>query len=319
MYSVVVPVYNSSRSLVELHERLRVVFGEMGDPWELILVDDGSRDHSAWSTCQDLARRENVRGVRLARNFGKPAAVLCGIGLARGQWIITIDDDLQQRPEDIPALLRYRDHDVVVANYQDRKHGALAVAASRVTDVFRRTILELPCSMSPLKVFKADVARAMLMIRTPHPFIPALMSQVTDDFHSTTVLHEQSLHGNSRYTFRKKTKQLSNLMISNSSLLLRLLALTGTVLASAGFAYALLVIVRKIAGAPIQPGWSSLIVINLVFGGLTLIGLGIIGEYLIRILDGLSMRPPYVIRELAGAESEESPDTQGGIRLENRD
>lgn len=310
-YSVVVPVFESSHSVEELVERLRTVFDEVLDATvEIVLVDDGSRCPETWKTCERLAlNHAEVRAVRLTRNFGKPGAVLCGLSCARGRWIITIDDDLQQRPEDIPALVAFRDHDVVVADYPRRRHGSLTRLLSWIKGRIDGRVLGLPCRMSPLKLIRAEVAKAVLEVRSAHPFIPALLAHVTSDFHAVPVVQDESLHGRSRYTFRRRIRQFSNLLISNSSVLLRLIGLIGVVLPIGGFVFAGWVIVRKtLGGVPLLPGWASLVVINLVFGGLILLALSLVGEYLIRIVDGISRKPPFVIRSDVGDDPRSEGD-----------
>ncbi|MCP4204939.1 MAG: glycosyltransferase family 2 protein [bacterium] len=301
-YSVVVPVYKSDRTLVELVKRLRVVFEEtLEASYEILLVDDGSDSPETWETCERLARQHvTVGSIQLMRNYGKPGAVLCGLGHARGQWIVTIDDDLQQRPEDIPLLVEHEDHDVVVAHFRNRATSLGSRAASWLKSQFDRAILRLPCRMSPLKLFRSEVAAGMLTMRTSYPFLPALMAHVTDDFVSVPVTHAVSRHGRSRYSWTRRVKQFSNLVISNSSLLLRLLGAVGLIVGSSGLGFAVVILFRKLAGQPIQPGWSSLVVINLVFGGLILIALGLIGEYLLRILEGTSRKPAYFARRVVG-------------------
>ena len=298
-YSVVIPVYESDKSVVELVQRLLVVFEQqIQETCELILVDDGSHSPETWQTCLHLTREHTeVLAIRLMRNYGKAGAVLCGLQHVHGRFVVTIDDDLQQRPEDIPLMVEHRDHDVVVANFENRRDGLLVRLTSLIKSYFDRLILGVPCRMSPLKLFKAEVARGMLQIRTPHPFIPALMSHVTRDFVAVVVPHEQGRQP-SRYTFRRRLRQFSNLLINNSSLLLRCLGMFGLTMALGGFVYAASVVVRRASGVEIQPGWASLIVINLVFGGVILIALSIVGEYLIRILEGVADKPPYIVRKI---------------------
>lgn len=302
-YSVVVPVFQSHDSVRELVERVRAVFHrDIGASFEIVLVDDGSPSPTTWRICEDLASQySEVLAIRLMRNFGKAPAVLCGLAHSSGQWIVTIDDDLQQKPEDIPALIRHREHDVVVAEFGRKRHGLPVRLASWVKSRFDRAVLGVPCKMSPLKLIKAEVATGMLAIRTAHPFIPALLAHVTSDFHAVPVGHAVSRHGGSRYTWATRFRQFSNLLISNSSLLLRMVGMLGTACAAGGFIFAATVVVRKlVGGAPILPGWASLVVINLVFGGVTLIALAIVGEYLIRIVHGVSHRPTFFIRSVVG-------------------
>ncbi len=305
-YSVVVPVYESSQSVRKLVERLHTVFKEqVKKKFEIILVDDGSKNVETWETLESLSCSfGQVVAVKLMRNYGKAGAVLCGLSMARGDWIITIDDDLQQLPEDIPKLIEFEDHDVVVANFKDRKHGRFTVFTSWIKSHFDQAILKLPCKMSPLKLFKSEVARGMLSIHTARPFIPALMAYVTNDFISVSLEHDVSHHGKSRYSFKRRIKQFSNLLIGNSNLTLRAIGMLGMFAAISGFLYAFYIIIRRIFGTVNEPGWTTLVSINLLFGGLILVVLGIIGEYLIRILEGNSSMPAYIVREISGNTSD---------------
>lgn len=298
-YSVVVPVYESSDSVDELVGRLVSVFRDVIDStFEIILIDDGSINPETWLTLQKLDKDNvEVKSLKLMRNFGKAAAVLCGIQIAQGRWLVTIDDDLQQRPEDIPKLIEHEEHDVVVANFYSRKDSKLTIFTSWVKSIFDYMILKVPCRMSPLKLFKSEVAKGMLTIQTARPFIPAMMSYVTTDFVEVKVEHDVSKHGSSRYGFRRRFKQFLNLVIGNSSILLRFVAMIGVLTAISGFLYTLFIIYRKLFGVNIEPGWTSIMAMILIFGGANLIVLGIIGEYLIRILEGSSLKPAYIVRE----------------------
>ena len=153
-YSVVVPVYDSHGSVERMVDRTAAVFeGTVRHPYEIILVDDGSRAAQTWMTLKRLANQRPgvIVAIRLTRNFGKASAVLCGLGRARGRWVITLDDDLQQRPEDIPKLIPHEDHDVVVANFEAASRPVRG-ASSWVKGQFDRVILGVPCRMSPLKL-----------------------------------------------------------------------------------------------------------------------------------------------------------------------
>lgn len=295
-YSVVIPCYNSSSSLIELYNRIVRVFERANETFEIIYVDDGSSETATWQTLKRLAASEHVLAVGLSRNFGKPNAVLCGIAEAAGAWIITIDDDLQQQPEDIPKLLALKDHDVVVGQILNKQHGPIVNLGSKIKAQFDRFILGIEIPMSPLKLIRAEIARSMLEMHATRPFIPALLATVTNDFVSVPIDHQPSQIKESRYTLRRRFSQFSNLLIGHSTLLLRGLAVTGTLTALTGFAFAIYTLVRRILGDVILPGWSSLIVINLVFGGLILLGLGLNGEYLLRISETASKKPRYIVR-----------------------
>jgi glycosyltransferase involved in cell wall biosynthesis len=313
VYSVVVPVFNSENSLLQLVSRLKKVFDEViKDSFEVILVDDGSSHPGTWPVLERLACEEPfVVCIRLMRNYGKASAVLCGLNWAQGHWIITMDDDLQQAPEDIPKLITYRDHDVVVGQFRVKHHTTIQIVTSRIKSLFDRVILGVPCRMSPLKLITAKVAHSVRRTSTPNPFIPALLSAVTDDFVGVEVEHHPSFHGKSRYSLLARFKQFSNLLIGNSSIFLRGFAFLGLIISLIGLLFALYIVGRRLFGSMVLPGWSSLIVINLVFGGLILTALGLNGEYLVRILEETGSKPVYVIRYQLGPGKEANESAKG--------
>ncbi|MBM3618971.1 MAG: glycosyltransferase family 2 protein [Alphaproteobacteria bacterium] len=300
-YSVVIPVYNSTRTLPELVERLTNVFNAAGLSHETIFVNDGSPNPETWPILKTLAAAyPQVRAFCLARNFGKAGAVLCGMQHARGNWIITIDDDLQHAPEDIPLLLAQQQHDVVMGSFTNRKkHTLLQRFGSRVKAYFDSRILGIPAGLknSPFKVFRADVVRNMLAIHTSRPFIPSLMLYVTRDIVQVGVTHHAREHGKSAFTLRRRIRQFSNLIFGNSSIVLQAVAFLGISIAMLSLTYGGWLIIKHFLHGAGVPGWTSLMVVMLTLGGLTLFSIGVIGEYLIRIIEGIERRPAYFVRE----------------------
>ena len=319
-FSVIIPAYNSSDTLVELCDRLERVFSDvMQESYELVIVNDGSSNPATWATIEGIARRPHVVAINLMRNYGKPGAVMCGIAHAAGRWLVTIDDDLQQLPEDIPKLAALRSHDVVVGQIGAKQHSWWVRCSSSIKARFDRIILGVPCAMSPLKLISAEVAQGMQQISTPRPFIPALLCSVTKDIASVPIRHKASQVAGSRYNLLKRFSQFSNLLIGNSSLLLRGIGIIGATAAFAGFIFALYTVVRILLGEEIVPGWASLIVINLTFGGLILIALGINGEYLLRILEQSSNRPAYRVRKLIRSEAQSRTRSRPGMARKERE
>lgn len=298
LVSIVVPVYNST-VLAELADRVEAVFRGRPEDFELIFVDDASPDRRVWPELERLAReRMGVRVLQLTRNFGQPAATLCGLREARGDWVVTMDDDLQHRPEDLPALLAGRAHDIVIGQFPRREHGLVKRVGSRVKGVFDRVILRKPrgIRLSSFRLLSRTVVDGVLAIRTPYPFLPALMFYVSRDVAGVEVRHERRREGKSGYTLWKLIALFSNLLISNSSLVLRVVGQVGIGFALVSFGLALTVAWRKVAhGIPVQ-GWASLFTALLLIGGLLLFSLGIIGEYLIRIVESSEERPTYFVR-----------------------
>lgn len=299
-YSVVIPVYNSFETIRELIDRLEAVFRDPIDAsYEIVFIDDASPRPETWQTLEELSRsRPEVRAIRLMRNFGKPGAVMCGFQEARGRHVITLDDDLQQLPEDIPLLLEQRQHDVVMGRFKERHDTLFARTTSRIKGWFDALLLGKPRSIqvTPFKLFKSEIVKAMAEIRTPYPFIPALMFYLTRDVVNVEVSHEPRRIGKSGFTLKKKVRQFLNLLINNSSLLLQAVASVGILISVGAMVLGGVTVIRKLMFGISVSGWTSLMVALLVIGGLILFSLGVIGEYLIRIINGVERRPPFVVR-----------------------
>ena len=304
LISVVVPTYNSRR-LEELADRLAAVFGDLGAPYELIFVDDDSPDATTWHTAARLAReRSEVRAIQLTRNFGQQAATLCGLREARGAFVVTMDDDLQHLPEDVPRLLEHREWDIVVAQFPQKQHSLLRRAGSRVKGYFDRIIVGKPKSiqLSPFRLLSRTVVDGILAIRTPNPFIPALMFHVSKRVTGVVVRHGARSDGRSGYTLVKLIKIFSDLVINNSSLVLRFVGQIGILLSIVSFLLTGLVVYRKLVHGVVVQGWASLMAAILLIGGLLLFGLGVVGEYLIRIIEASESKPTYLVRCRLGGE-----------------
>ena len=203
--SVVIPVYNSAEILPELIERLGVVLARELAWFEVLLVNDGSRDRS-WAVIEELAARHDwVTGIDLTRNYGQHNALLCGIRAARGEVTITLDDDLQHRPEDIPALLARLDPatDVVYGTAEEEQHGLLRDAASQLTKLaMERTMgAETARMVSAFRVFRTRLRDAFAGAHGGVP-IDVLLTWGTTRFQATPIRHERRKAGVSNYTFR---------------------------------------------------------------------------------------------------------------------
>lgn len=301
LYSVVIPVYNSTATLPELVQRLDTVFNTLGVSHEVIFVDDASPHPESWAILKELATmHDHVHSIQLVRNFGKAGAVLCGMRHAAGQWVITIDDDLQHAPEDIPSLLEKQEHDIVIGAFTNKKHSVLQKCTSLFKGLFDAYILNRPrgIRMSPFKLFKASVIEHMLSVETTRPFIPALMLYTTRDIVQVNVTHHPRQHGKSSFSLGRRWRQFSNLLFGNSSLVLRFIAFLGVSVAAFSLLYGLWLIMSYFLHGRSVPGWTSLMVITLMLGGLIMFSVGVIGEYLIRIIERVERRPAYLEREI---------------------
>jgi glycosyltransferase involved in cell wall biosynthesis len=299
LLSIVVPVYNSG-VLEELAGRIDAALAAQPDiDYEVIFIDDCSPRPEVWATLERLARgNRRVRALQLTRNFGQQAATLCGLREARGDFVITIDDDLQHDPADIPSFLEHRNHDIVIAQFSARRHGLLRRGESRLKGAFDRLIIGNPRNvrMSSYRMLSRTVVDGILSIRTPHPFIPALMFYVSRDAVGVPAAHNARREGRTGYRLPTLLGVFSNLLINNSSLILRIVGQLGIGLAGLSFLIAAFVVYRKLAYGVAVRGWTSLFATLLLIGGLLLFGLGVVGEYLIRIIEGTETRPTYLVR-----------------------
>lgn len=307
-YSVVIPVYNSSNSLYELAERIDKVFVSQKLIYELIFIDDGSSNPDTARVLEDLKTNFSVKVHHLMRNFGKPAAVLCGFHYARGQYIITMDDDLQHLPEDIPALIKAQQHDVVIGQYKKSSHGLKKRLASKIKNSLDYYFLRKPKGIKsgPFKLIKKEVALAAASMQTPNPMISALLYYCTNDIVNIPVNHGKRSEGKSGYTFSKGFKQLSKTLFSNSAAMLKLVTFIGLFLSLISIVVGGYYLVKKYSGAIDIKGWTSTFVIISFSSGVLLFAVGIIGEYLIRIIHGVENRPTYIIRKDEAKDRDQS-------------
>ncbi|WP_412560330.1 glycosyltransferase family 2 protein [Winogradskyella sp. MIT101101] len=303
--SIVIPVYKSSKSLSKLVEKLEDVCSTLPYNYEVIFIND-SPYHTATNDALNRLVKEhkNVVHIRLTKNFGQQPATLCGLNHAKGDYILTMDDDLQHHPEDIEKLLALKTHDVVIAKFPKKKHNIFKNIGSKIKGLFDHWILGKPkhIKLSSYRLMSRSIAEKILSIKTPYPFIPALLFSVTDDIVNVEVSHHSRDEGRSSYTFFKLLKLFSNLIINNSSILLRVIGYLGFSSAFISVVFAIVILIKRFTQEYVLQGWTSLILSVLFFGGLTLFALGVIGEYLIRIVGTAESRPVYFVRQISRGE-----------------
>lgn len=296
--SVVVPVYNSAESLDELVSRLEPVLQSHGG-YEIILLNDGSRD-SSWQTVTSLAAgHPHVRGINMMRNYGQHNALLCGIRTARFATLLTIDDDLQHSPEDIPKLLAklHEGYDVVYGSPLHEPHGLWRGLASRITKLALASAMgeQTARHVSAFRVFRTDLRRAFQQYSNSYVSIDVLLTWGTTRFAAVAVPHLERKHGQSNYTFRKLVTHALNMLTGFSTLPLQAAGVTGIVLAIFGFLLLIYVVGRYLLFGTSVPGFPFLASTIAIFSGAQMLALGIIGEYLARIHSRSMERPTYTV------------------------
>ncbi len=298
--SVVVPVFNGSESLAELTERVESVLADTDGGFELILVDDGSSDRS-WEVIEELSsNRERVRGLSLMRNYGQHNALLCGIRAARYSVTVTMDDDLQNPPEEIPALLRELSPgtDVVYGTPSHEKHTLWRVIASFLTKlVLKKSMgIETAGNVSAFRAFRTGIREAFSHYGGPFVSIDVLLTWGSTRFRAIPVTHSPRKYGTSSYTFRMLITHALNMMTGFSTLPLEVASVLGFAFTVFGILVLLFVLGRLVIEGESVPGFPFLASIIAIFSGVQLFSLGIIGEYLARMHFRTMDKPPYTVR-----------------------
>ena len=314
--SVVVPVYRSARTLHALHERICRALERDSAVLEIIFVEDCGGDES-WSVIQELARADSrVRGIQLSRNYGQHNALLCGIRAARYDVTVTLDDDLQNPPEEIPKLLAKlaEGFDVVYGTPRRERHGLMRDLASRVTKAALKGAMgaETARHVSAFRAFRTAVRKGFAHYRSPSVSIDVLLTWSTTRFAAIKVEHEARAEGASGYTFRKLVHHTLNMMTGFSTLPLQVASLVGfafTVFGGIVLAYVL--ITYLVYGGSV-PGFPFLASIVAIFSGAQLFAIGIIGEYLARMHFRTMERPPFLVRTAIGGEDAVALDQHVG-------
>jgi len=299
--SVVVPVFNSETILPVLIERLEPVLASLSSQYEVIFVNDASRDRS-WEVIQKISgERSCVRGINLMRNYGQHNALLCGIRSAQFDVIVTIDDDLQHPPEEIPKLLAKLDegYDVVYGFPQQEQHGLWRDLASAITKLALRSSMgaETARHLSAFRVFRTRTRDAFANYHSPFVSIDVILTWATTRFSAVQVNHEPRKTGVSNYTFRKLFTHAMNMMTGFSTLPLQVSNLLGFFCTLLGGAMLVFLVGRYLLIGTDFPGFTFLASSIALFSGAQLLALGIMGEYLARMHFRMMERPTYTVRE----------------------
>ena len=297
--SVVTPVYNGEASVGELCRRLAEVLPRISAQHEVILVNDGSRDRS-WETISELCSQSSVvRGLNLMRNYGQHNALLCGIRAAKYDLVVTMDDDLQHPPEEIPRLLARLEEgfDVVYGAPKAEQNGLVRALASRITRLALSAAVgrDVAKNVSAFRVFPTQLREAFAAYQSPFVSIDVLLTWATTRFGATTVAFQPRHSGSSNYTFTKLIRHAFDMMTGFSTAPLQLASLIGFTCTLFGLAVFIYVFVRFCLEGSV-PGFPFLASIIAIFSGAQLFALGVIGEYLARMHFRSMKRPAYVVR-----------------------
>lgn len=317
LISVVTPAFNEERNLPIFYERLLQALALLDFDWELIVVDDHSSDET-FAVAEGMANRDpRLRAIRLARNFGSHKAVTCGLQHARGVCAVVIASDLQDPPEMLPRLLTiWSSGAQVVWAVRGNREGEsyLTIALSRFYYHIMRKVAgtkEMPAAGADFFLIDRKVIDALKLFDEANASVLALITWM--GFRQVAISYDKQarVHGHSGWTLKKKLKLVVDSLTSFTYMPIRLMSYLGFIVAFLGFLYAGMIIVNALSGHPVQ-GWSSLMVVVLIVGGIQMLMMGVLGEYLWRALDETRKRPRYLIE--ASTDSAPKSDRQRSHR-----
>lgn len=304
-YSLVIPVYNEEETLPILLERLTLLLAQLDGPGEIILVDDGSRDQSLALMLEATARDRRFRVLRLSRNFGHQAAITAGLDFASGNAVVVMDADLQDPPETVLELARrWREgFDVVYAVRRERpgeKRFKRATAATFYRVLRRLSDVDIPADAGDFRLVDRKALEAYKMMRESDRFVRGMFSWV--GFRQTGVSYDRDERyaGETKYPLRKMMQFAVDGILSFSNAPLRLALGLGLFVSLTAFIYGFVAVTLKLAGAFTVPGWTSVVLVTTFLGGVQLIVLGVIGEYVGKTYKETKKRPLYVVSSSVG-------------------
>lgn len=309
--SFVIPCYASANTLPSVIEEINSTMNNINEyAYEIILVNDCSPDNT-YEVIKNLSEAfENIVGINLARNFGQHAALMAGFNCAKGDIVVCLDDDGQTPANEVGKLLDKikEGYDVVYAQYGNKKHSSFRNWGSRLNSKMTEVLLEKPKNLfiSSYFAMRKFVVLDIIKYQHSYPYVIGLVLRTTKNITNVPVNHRERTQGQSGYTLKKLIGLWSNGFTAFSVKPLRIASLVGVLFAMIGFIYALVLIIRKIIfPAKILLGWSSIVCLMMILGGIILVVLGIIGEYIGRMYICINNAPQYVIKETIGKKDDE--------------
>ena len=302
-YSFVIPCYRSEKTISSVVKEIQDKMGDMNhNDYEIILVNDYSPDNTFGVIRELCGKYKNIIGVNHAKNFGQHAALMAGFHFVSGDIVICLDDDGQTPANEVDKLIDKinEGYDVVYAEYAHKQHSGFRNWGSHVNKVMTEVMLDKPKELYISSYFAAKryIVDEMLNYRGAYPYVIGLVLRTTRNICNVPVNHRERIEGASGYDFKKLLGLWMNGFTSFSILPLRIASYGGSLIAIIGFIYAVYVIIRKMVDPTRMLGWSSTISILLILGGLILLVLGLIGEYVGRIFISINNSPQYVVKNV---------------------
>lgn len=309
-YSIIVPVFNEEEVLGETYKRLTQVMESTGESYEIILINDGSRDKTP-EMANELCRRDDrIRLINFSRNFGHQIAVTAGMEYSCGQAVVIIDADLQDPPEVILKMIeKWKEgYDVIYGRRLERKGETFFKKFT--AKVFYRfldhmTSVSMPVDTGDFRLIDRKVCDTMNSLTEKNRYVRGLVSWVGYKQTGVEYVREERFAGETKYPLKKMLKLAGDAIMSFSYKPLKIAGLTGGLLSAASFIYLIVIVCQRLFTNTTVAGWASILAVMLFFNGVTLIMHSITGEYIGRIYEETKNRPLYIVRDTAGFKNEE--------------
>lgn len=307
LVSYVIPCYRSEKTLPKVIEEIIQTMKTLPQyEFEIILVNDSSPDGTR-ETIRTLCNQyRNVKGIDLAKNFGQHAALMAGMRFTRGDIVVCMDDDGQTPADEVGKLLGKLEegYDAVYASYGKKKHSLFRNFGSKVNELMTRVMLQKPKTLAVTSYFavKRFVVEEMIRYEHSYPYVIGLVLRSTKNITNVEVLHRAREEGTSGYTLKKLLSLWFNGFTAFSIIPLRVATVIGSLFAFSGFAYGIYTIIKKLVLVNVEAGFSALMSVLVFMGGMIMLMLGMIGEYVGRMYICMNCSPQYVIREMMGQE-----------------
>lgn len=299
MISIVIPVYNSEKNIFNLVNNIIKIFKEFN--FEIILVNDNSQD-SSHEVCKQVSDEypSNISYLKLSKNVGEHNAVMAGLKFAEGDWVLIMDDDFQTTPEEGLRLVKYainNNYLVVYGSYKSRKHNFFRNFGSKINDLTANLILRKPKNLylNSFKCINQKLVKEIIKYEGPYPYVDGLILSNTTNIGTLEIEHNKRKDGKSQYSFYKLLKLYLNIATNFSTYPIHLFSTVGLIIAFLSSIYGIIIIVEKILNPDLPAGYSSLLTAIFFFSGVQLIFLGLIGEYVGKILKNVNQEPQYTI------------------------
>lgn len=302
-YSIVIPMYNSGQWIMKLIDEISVVMDKLDSSYEIILVNDASPDPNTWNYMKEVSDKyKNVKSIDLFFNVGQIRALMCGLEHASGDFVITMDDDFQHDPNEIPNLVHAMAEDpcdCVIAAYKEKKHSIIRRMGSKLVNYISYMLYKKPkdITSNSFRIMTDKLAKAICLYQTNHPQMGPILFTLTKNVHTVQVEHKERRFGKSGYSLKKMISETYKMIISGSTWPLDIVSVIGLITSLISFVIGFIYMLLFMLGRINVPGFTATILVITFFSGLILFSVGITGKYIGRIVEELTGPPKFHIRE----------------------